>query len=68
MSKYLATVRLIVEAEDWNEAFDFLDELTKTDPPLEIAAYDAKILASNIDFLMGEKMSKRDLKVAGMGE
>lgn len=66
--KFLATLRVIVEADDWNEAFDFLDELTKA----EIAATDAKVLASSIDYLrqtrlgLGSRSSKRDLKEAGM--
>lgn len=68
MKKFLGTLRVIVEAEDWNEAFDFLDELTRA----EIAAYDAKITASSIEYLrqtrlgLGSRSSKRDLKEAGM--
>ena len=47
MPKYLGSLRVIVEAEDWNDAFDFLDELTMA----TIAATDAKIVSSSIDGL-----------------
>lgn len=54
MKKFLGNLRVIVEAEDWDEAFSFLDELTKA----EIAAYDAKILTSNIDSLKQSRANR----------
>lgn len=67
--RFYAALQVIVEAEDWNEAFDYLDELTHA----EVAAYDAKIVSSTIDYLkqteangVGSRSTKRDLKAAGM--
>jgi hypothetical protein len=51
MPKFLGNLRVIVEAEDWNEAFDYLAELLSGNPSIEFSYQDGKIVSSSIDKL-----------------